>query len=136
MIKRGDSENDIRHLTIRGGMKTLIDDGLAKLGQTDVALTTYNFSMRSVDASANTNRNAPKTDMTAAIQAARKAGLGIVVMKVLAGGVSRVRRGDRLYGADPQGLSRQLGQEGPVTMSSRKTSAPWRNRTPRRTRSC
>jgi predicted aldo/keto reductase-like oxidoreductase len=85
---------------------------LAKLGQTDVALTTYNFSMRSVDASANTNRNAPKTDMTAAIQAARKAGLGIVVMKVLAGGVSRVRRGDRLYGADPQGLSRQLGQEG------------------------
>ena len=85
---------------------------LAKLGQTDVVLTTYNFSMRSVDAGANTDQNAPKTDMTAAIRAARKADLGIVVMKVLAGGVARVRRGDRLYGANPQALSRQLGQEG------------------------
>jgi predicted aldo/keto reductase-like oxidoreductase len=85
---------------------------LAKLGQTDVVLTTYNFAMRSVDAGANTNPDAPKTDMTAAIRAAREAGLGIVVMKVLAGGVSRVQRGDRLYGANPQALSRQLGQEG------------------------
>jgi hypothetical protein len=85
---------------------------LAKLGQTDVVLTTYNFAMRSVDAGANTNPDAPKTDMTAAIRAARKAGLGIVVMKVLAGGVARVQRGDRLYGANPQALSRRLGQEG------------------------
>jgi hypothetical protein len=85
---------------------------LAKLGQTDVVLTTYNFAMRSVDAGANTNPDAPKTDMTTAIREARKAGLGIVVMKVLAGGVSRVRRGDRLYGANPQALSEQLGQEG------------------------
>jgi aryl-alcohol dehydrogenase-like predicted oxidoreductase len=85
---------------------------LAKLGQTDVVLTTYNFAMRSVAAGANTNPDAPKTDMTAAIRAARKAGLGIVVMKVLAGGVARVQRGDRLYGANPQALSRRLGQEG------------------------
>jgi hypothetical protein len=85
---------------------------LAKLGQTDVVLTTYNFAMRSVDAGANTNPDAPKTDMTEAIRAARKAGLGIVVMKVLAGGVTRVQRGDRLYGADPQALSRRLEQEG------------------------
>ncbi len=85
---------------------------LAKLGQTDAVLTTYNFAMRSVDAGANTNPGAPKTDMTAAIRAARKAGLGIVAMKVLAGGVSRVQRGDRLYGANPQALSRRLGQEG------------------------
>lgn len=85
---------------------------LAKLGQTDVVLTTYNFAMRSVDAGANTNPDAPKTDMTAAIRAARKAGLGIVVMKTLAGGVARVQRGDRLYGANPQALSRRLGQEG------------------------
>ena len=85
---------------------------LAKLGQTDVVLTTYNFAMRSVDAGANANPDAPKTDMTAAIRAARKAGLGIVVMKVLAGGVARVQRGDRLYGANPQALSRRLGQEG------------------------
>ena len=33
---------------------------LAKLGQTDVVLTTYNFAMRSVDAAANTNPDAPK----------------------------------------------------------------------------
>ena len=85
---------------------------LAKLGQTDVVLTTYNFAMRSVDAGANANPVAPKTDMTAAIQAARKAGLGIVVMKVLAGGVGRVERGDRLYGANPQALSKRLSQEG------------------------
>ncbi len=75
-------------------------------------LTTYNFAMRSVEADANTNQHAPKTDMTAAIREARKAGLGIVVMKVLAGGVSRVQRGDRLYGADPQALSKRLSQEG------------------------
>jgi hypothetical protein len=85
---------------------------LAKLGQTDVVLTTYNFAMRSVDTGANANPDAPKTDMTAAIQAARQAGLGIVAMKVLAGGVARVQRGDRLYGANPQALSRRLGQEG------------------------
>jgi predicted aldo/keto reductase-like oxidoreductase len=85
---------------------------LAKLGQTDVVLTTYNFAMRSVDAGANANPDAPKTDMTGAIRAARQAGLGIVVMKVLAGGVARVQRGDRLYGANPQALSRRLSQEG------------------------
>ncbi|MFB3906597.1 MAG: aldo/keto reductase [Acidobacteriota bacterium] len=85
---------------------------LAKLGQTDVVLTTYNFAMRSVDAAMNTNPDAPKTDMTEAIRSARKAGLGIVAMKVMAGGVSRVQRGDRLYGANPQELSKRLSQPG------------------------
>lgn len=50
--------------------------------------------------------------MTEAIRSARKAGLGIVAMKAMAGGVSRVWRGDRLYGADPQALSQRLGQPG------------------------
>jgi aryl-alcohol dehydrogenase-like predicted oxidoreductase len=85
---------------------------LAKLGQTDVALTTYNFAMRSVAAADNANAQAPKTDMTAVIRAARQSGLGIVAMKVLAGGTTRVGRGDRLYGANPRALTRQLGQEG------------------------
>lgn len=85
---------------------------LAKLGQTDVVLTTYNFAMRSVAANMNTNTEAPKTDMSSVIREARKSGLGIVAMKVLAGGVSRVQRGDRLYGASPQALAKQLGQEG------------------------
>jgi predicted aldo/keto reductase-like oxidoreductase len=85
---------------------------LAKLGQTDVVLTTYNFAMRSVDAAMNANPDAPKTDMTEAIRSARKAGLGIVVMKVMAGGPGRVQRGDRLYGANPQALSQRLAQPG------------------------
>jgi aryl-alcohol dehydrogenase-like predicted oxidoreductase len=85
---------------------------LAKLGQTDVVLTTYNFAMRSVDAAMNANPEAPKTDMAGAIQAARKAGLGIVAMKVMAGGPRRVLRGDRLYGANAQALSERLGQPG------------------------
>ena len=84
----------------------------AKLGQTDVVLTTYNFAMRSVDAAMNANPDAPPTDMTGAIRSARKTGLGIVAMKVMAGGTSRVLRGDRVYGADPQELSRRLGQPG------------------------
>lgn len=85
---------------------------LAKSGQVDVALTTYNFAMRSVASGMNTNPDAPKTDMTTAIQSARKAGLGIVVMKTMAGGVSRVGRGDRLYGANPRELTARLSKPG------------------------
>ena len=85
---------------------------LARLGQIDVVLTTYNFAMRSVDATMNTSPDAPKTDMTEAIRTAREAGLGIVAMKVMAGGVNRVQRGDRLYGADPQALGKRLSQTG------------------------
>jgi len=85
---------------------------LAKLRQTDVALTTYNFSMRSVAADKNTDTSASKTDMTAAIREARKSGMGIVAMKAMAGGASRVERGDRLYGANPADLTKQLKQPG------------------------
>lgn len=85
---------------------------LAKQGQTDVALTTYNFAMRSVAADMNANTAAPKTDMTSAIREARESGMGIVVMKTLAGGTTRVQRGDRLYGAAPQALAKRLGQPG------------------------
>ena len=85
---------------------------LAKLGQTDIVLTTYNFAMRSVDAAMNTNPDAPVTDMTEAIRSARKAGLGIVAMKTMAGGVSRVGRGDRLYGANPKALADRLSRPG------------------------
>ena len=85
---------------------------LATLGQVDIVLTSYNFAMRSVDAAMNQNPDAPSTDMTAAIRSARKAGLGVVAMKVMAGGVSRVGRGDRLYGANPAELSKRLSQPG------------------------
>jgi len=85
---------------------------LAKRGQTDVALTTYNFAMRSVAEANNAKMDAPQSDMTAAIRDARKSGMGIVAMKALAGGTSRVERGDRVYGANPQALVKQLKQEG------------------------
>jgi hypothetical protein len=85
---------------------------LAKRGQTDVTLTTYNFAMRSVAEANNAKQDAPKTDMTAVIRDARKSGMGIVAMKALAGGTSRVERGDRVYGANPQALVKQLKQEG------------------------
>lgn len=85
---------------------------LAKQGQTDVALTTYNFAMRSVAADMNRDTAAPKTDMTAVIRETRESGMGIVVMKTLAGGTTRVQRGDRLYGAAPESLVKRLGQPG------------------------
>ena len=50
--------------------------------------------------------------LTRAIQTAREAGMGIVAMKVLAGGLSRIKRGDRLYGKDPDALTATLKQEG------------------------
>ena len=84
-------------------------DHLVKRRQTDVVLTTYNFSMRNVAAAGQQSR---QTDMTAAIQKARKAGMGIVAMKTMAGGVARVGRGDRLYGADPETLKKVLGTQG------------------------
>ena len=82
---------------------------LVKLGQTDVVLTTYNFAMRNV---AMDNQPARIADMTAAIQTARKAGMGIVAMKTLAGGLSRVTRGDRLYGATQNAVKKTFSSEG------------------------
>ena len=87
----------------------LMLDHLVRRGQTDVVLTTYNFSMRDVAVKGAQPR---KTDMTAAIQAARKAGIGIVAMKTMAGGVARIGRGDRLYGADQEALKAIVGRQG------------------------
>jgi predicted aldo/keto reductase-like oxidoreductase len=50
--------------------------------------------------------------MTGIIRSARQAGLGIIVMKTMAGGATRVMRGDRTYGADPQALGKRLALEG------------------------
>jgi len=71
---------------------------LVKLRRTDVVLTTYNFTL--------------KPEVTAAIEAARRAGMGIVAMKALAGGFSRIQRGDRLYGVQADALTATLKQEG------------------------
>jgi len=64
----------------------------------DVILTSYNFYL--------------DEDPADAIQAARKAGIGIVAMKVMAGGYARIKRGDRLYGQDPSALLARLQKPG------------------------
>lgn len=56
---------------------------LVKGGQMDVILVAYNFSM------------AP--NLTEALNAARKAGVGIVAMKVMAGGFRRAKEGETLF---------------------------------------
>jgi len=82
---------------------------LVERGQTDVVLTTYNFAMKNV---AMDNQPARVANMTAAIQTARKAGMGIVAMKTLAGGLTRASRGDRLYGASQGAVVNTLKSEG------------------------
>ncbi len=52
---------------------------LVEQGQTEVALASYNFTM--------------KPELTEAIETARRAGMGIVAMKVLAGGFSQDKAG-------------------------------------------
>jgi hypothetical protein len=80
-------------------MKDMIPH-LMKVGQTDVILSSYNFSM------------GPEMEMEKTIAAARKAGIGIIAMKVMAGGFSRIQRGDRLYTDNPKALTEKLKQPG------------------------
>jgi aryl-alcohol dehydrogenase-like predicted oxidoreductase len=66
------------------GVSTHVESTVAylqTLGQTDVILTSYNFSMHDLG-------------MEKTIQAARHAGKGIVAMKTMAGGYARVQRWD------------------------------------------
>jgi predicted aldo/keto reductase-like oxidoreductase len=67
-----------------------------KLGCIDVALLTYNFMVGD--------------EVGNAIKKARATGLGIVGMKVMAGGYKRIERGDRLYGQDKDELTAKLKQ--------------------------
>lgn len=57
---------------------------LAKQGQIDVVLVAYNFTM--------------DKDMEAAVAAAAQAGMGVVGMKVMAGGFRKTKPSDPLYG--------------------------------------
>lgn len=75
-------------------------DFLIRKGQTDVILASYNFSM------------GPENRIEESIRKAREAGIGIVAMKVMAGGFARIQRGDRLFGADPNSVAKRLKQEG------------------------
>jgi uncharacterized protein len=73
---------------------------LVQRGQTDVILTSYNFSMP------------PEMEMEKTLAAARQAGIGIMAMKTMAGGFGRIQRGDRLYTDNPQALTARLKQPG------------------------
>jgi len=70
-------------VSTHGGHAALIP-GLIKSGKIDVLLTTYNFTMDPA--------------MTALVDSARRSGIGVVAMKVMAGGYRKVRPGDSLYG--------------------------------------
>jgi len=80
-------------------LKDIVDHVIQK-GKTDVLLATYNFSM------------GPENKMEESIRKAREAGIGIVAMKVMAGGFARIQRGDRLFGADPAQVTQRLKREG------------------------
>ncbi len=73
---------------------------VVKLKQTDVILSAYNFSMP------------PSMEIEKNLALARKAGIGIIAMKVMAGGFARIQRGDRLYSNSAQSLTEKLKQPG------------------------
>lgn len=71
---------------------------VANHGSFDIALASYNFTLG--------------PEVGQAIVEARKLGLGVVAMKVMAGGYARIQRGDRLYGQDAGKLTGRLKQPG------------------------
>ncbi len=82
-------------------------DHVVKRGMTDVALAAYNFTM--------------EPNVGEAIRRARARGLGVVAMKVMAGGYARIQRGDRLYGQNPGALTARLKREGAMLASLKWT---------------
>ena len=82
-----------RGLSFHFNMPRMLEHTL-KLGVIDVALLSYNFTLGE--------------EVGEAIIKARKQGLGIVAMKVMAGGYARIQRGDRLYGQEPSALTARL----------------------------
>jgi len=84
-------------VSLHFNMKRLIP-WLVQKGRTEVILASYNFYL--------------DEDPADAIRAARQAGVGIVAMKVMAGGYARIKRGDRLYGQDPKALLARLQKPG------------------------
>lgn len=68
-------------LSTHGGQAEVIPAAISK--KLDVVLTSYNFTM--------------EPGFQSLLESAAKAGLGIVAMKVMAGGFRRVKQGDKLY---------------------------------------
>jgi len=68
-------------LSTHGGQAEVIPAAISK--KLDVVLTSYNFTM--------------EPGFPSLLESAAKAGLGVVAMKVMAGGFRRVKQGDKLY---------------------------------------
>ena len=78
---------------------------MLKVGGCDVVLTGYNFTFQ--------------PEVTEAIRAARRAGMGIIAMKVLAGGFSRIENSAPRFEGSPAALSSTLKQPGAMTAAIR-----------------
>jgi predicted aldo/keto reductase-like oxidoreductase len=78
---------------------------MLKRGGTDVTLVGYNFTF--------------KPEVTEAIQAARQAGMGIIAMKVLAGGFARIQNTAPRFEGSPNALIQTLKQDGAMTAAIR-----------------
>ncbi len=70
-------------VSMHGGHADVIPAMIARKDHFDVVLASYNFSMEPA--------------ITPLLESAAKAGLGIVAMKVMAGGFRRTKAGDKLY---------------------------------------
>jgi predicted aldo/keto reductase-like oxidoreductase len=70
-------------VSTHGGQPELIPAIISKLPHFDVILTAYNFTMDPA--------------MDSLIESATKAGIGIIAMKVMAGGFRRAKPGDKVY---------------------------------------
>ena len=81
------------------GMKDMIRH-LMKIRRTDVILTAYNFNMP------------PEMEMEKTLAAAHAAGIGVVAMRTMAGGVSGVHSGDGIYPGNPEALTARLKRPG------------------------
>ena len=78
---------------------------MLKVGGCDVVLAGYNFTFQ--------------PEVTEAIRVARRAGIGIIAMKVLAGGFSRIENSAPRFEGSPAALSKTLKQEGAMTAAIR-----------------
>lgn len=78
---------------------------MLKRGGIDVMLAGYNFTL--------------KPEVTQAIQSARQAGMGIVAMKVLAGGFARIQNDDPRFEGSSKALVQTLKQDGAMSAAIR-----------------
>jgi hypothetical protein len=78
---------------------------MLKVGGADAMLVGYNFTFQ--------------PEVTRAIQSARNAGMGIIAMKVLAGGFARIENSAPRFEGSSEALTKTLRQDGAMTAALR-----------------